>query len=421
VGWREEASAHAVLSTCSSLLAIVDVDGSPVIQFSHFSVKEYLTSRRLAEAKDTISRFHVSMTPAHTIIAQACLGVLLHIKGDINEDDLERFPLALYAAEHWVTHARFEGVSPYIKDAMQSLFDPYNHHLSVWLWIDDPQSRWHRFNRPEHPSEPRATPLHYAAYCGIHEVIEFLIVERNQDVNARGFDHNETPLGIASRLGHSEVARVLLKHGAISEVRDDYDWSPLEWAVANGYPEVVRVLLELGTDVMALDKYNNTPLHIASLEGEWTTARVLLQHGAEVNAKGRKNFTALHRAPNRDFARVMLQFGADINARNRSGRTPLLEVLEDGFTDVALFLLKNGANVNVRDCKKLTPLHMAARGGYLDVVRLLLQRGAKVNRRDDQGQTPFEMACAEGRHGVMELLLKHGAKDPRDVKQDLPT
>ncbi len=415
--WREEDSAHAVLSTCSSLLAVVDVGDSTIIKFAHFSAQEYLTSKRLAEAKDTISHFNVAWTPAHTIVAQACLSVLLHINGDISEDDLQGFPLALYAAEHWVTHARFEGVSPNIKDAMQRLFDPYNHHLSVWLWIDDPRVRWHRFNRTNHPSQPRETPLHYAAYCGIHEVIEFLIVEREQDVNARGFDHRETPLGVASRLGHSEVARALLKHGADAEVRDQYDWTALERAAANGYPEVVRVLLELGADVMALDKYGNTPLHIAAMDGQWTTGRVLLEQGAEVNAKGKKNSRPLHRALNEGFARVLLEFGADINARDDYDRTPLHEVLEDGSTDVALFLLKNGANANARDRKKLTPLHLASRRGYLDVVRLLLLRGAKVNRRDGQGQTPFEVAYAEGHHDVMELLLTHGADDFRDLEQ----
>ena len=33
--WRLEDPVDAVLSTCSSLLAVVDVKGSPVIQFSH--------------------------------------------------------------------------------------------------------------------------------------------------------------------------------------------------------------------------------------------------------------------------------------------------------------------------------------------------------------------------------------------------
>ena len=87
--WRPEDPTHAVLSTCSSLLAIVNVDGYPVIQFAHFSVKEYLTSERLAEANDTLSRFQVSMTPAHTIVAQACLGVLLHLDKNVTKDSLK--------------------------------------------------------------------------------------------------------------------------------------------------------------------------------------------------------------------------------------------------------------------------------------------------------------------------------------------
>src|SRR6266566_7816659 len=45
--WRLEDPADAVLSTCSTLLAVVYDQGSPVIQFSHFSVKEFLMSTRL--------------------------------------------------------------------------------------------------------------------------------------------------------------------------------------------------------------------------------------------------------------------------------------------------------------------------------------------------------------------------------------
>jgi hypothetical protein len=74
-GWRLEDSVDSVLSTCSSLLAIVDgsfttVNGGffsgKVVQFSHFSVEEFLTSARLAEASDIIPRrYHISTTPAH--------------------------------------------------------------------------------------------------------------------------------------------------------------------------------------------------------------------------------------------------------------------------------------------------------------------------------------------------------------------
>ena len=49
--WRWDDQEEVVLSTCSSLIAIVRSDGSRVVQFSHFSVKEYLTSPRLHREK----------------------------------------------------------------------------------------------------------------------------------------------------------------------------------------------------------------------------------------------------------------------------------------------------------------------------------------------------------------------------------
>ena len=51
----------------------------PVVQFSHFSVKEYLTSARLAASSQDVSRYHIALNPAHTILAQACMSVLLQL------------------------------------------------------------------------------------------------------------------------------------------------------------------------------------------------------------------------------------------------------------------------------------------------------------------------------------------------------
>ncbi len=170
--WRPEDPAQAVLSTCSSLLAVVDdEDGFQVIQFAHFSVKEYLTSERLAKAMDTISRFHVSTTPSHAIIAQACLGALLNLDENITKDSLIDFPLAEYAVVHWVEHALFENVSPSVDDGMKRLFDPSKNYLRVWVWIYDPERPWLRLERPESPPEARATPLHYATFCGMPDII----------------------------------------------------------------------------------------------------------------------------------------------------------------------------------------------------------------------------------------------------------
>jgi len=357
--WREEDPTHAVRSTCSSLLAIVEVDGSSVIQFSHFSVKEYLTSERLAESKGIISRFHVSMTLAHTIIAGACLGVLLQIDEDVTKDDLERFPLASYAGEHWAGHARFEGVSSNIQDGMKRLFDPDSHHVSVCLRIYDPNEEI-AYARSASPSQTKASPLLYAAWCGLHDIVQFLIVERSQNVNARGFDLEETPLSVASRQGYSEVARVLLERGADTETRDNETYSPLDRSSVNGHVEVVRVLLENHADLNFLDENNWTALHLASRSGHVAVARVLLGNGADPNAKKWDNGTPLHLADNEGVTRILLEYGADPNARDSSNWTPLHHALEQNRAEVARVLLENGVDANARDVKNRTPLHMAS-------------------------------------------------------------
>ena len=119
-GWCLGNPVDAILSMTSSFLSIVDVKGFPVIQFSHFSIKEFLTSARLAETNDIICRrYHISMTTAHTLAAQACLGLLLHLDKNVDRDSLEKYPLVEYAARHWANHARFEGVSENVEDGMK--------------------------------------------------------------------------------------------------------------------------------------------------------------------------------------------------------------------------------------------------------------------------------------------------------------
>jgi len=408
--WREDDPENAVRSTCSSLLAIVDVDGSAVIQFAHFSVKEYLTSERLAVARDTISRFYVYMTPAHTIIAQACLSVLLHLDNNTTDDALEKSPLVAYAAEHWVGHARFDDVSPSIQDPMERLFDPKYSHLAVWVQIYDPASPRRRLNvshGSQDPPQAIVTPLHYAALLGLHQIAKFLICDRSQDVNAQGFERNETPLGVASRWGHTEAVRLLLEHGADTEIRDGDDWCPLERAVENGRVEDVRVLLEHGADVKVRDKTNVTALHVSSSYGHPAVVRVLLEYGADANSKTNSDETPLHWALNEGIVQVLLEYGADPNAKDGYNRTPLDVALGEQRPKVARLLRDNGAEAN-EDNSSTSPLHVASANGQLADVRVLLEKGADTNAKGNGNETPLHCTSDEG----VALILLHYGADP---------
>jgi ankyrin repeat protein len=419
--WRVVEPLEAVLSIGSTLLTAIKVEHSQVIQFTHFSAKEFLTSTRLAQNPDIISRrFHISMTLAHTLVAQACLGILLHLDENITSESLQSYPLAAYAAENWVFHAKSENVLRNVEDEIKLLFDPEKPHFAIWHWLYDPEVAWRRTERPERPLQPRGTPLHYAALCGLDTIVNFLLVECSHDVNDLGFDDNSTPLHLASGRGYVDVARILLEHGADATHQDELGLTPLHRASQHGHLEVVHLLLEHGTDVNARDHSNWTPLHGASQDGHLDMVHVLLGHGANAHALDHGGWTPLlYPAHNGHLAVVLLllEHGVDANARDNSNWTPLHSASQRGHLEVAQALLEHGADANSRDGSDQTPLHLASRAGYLGVVRLLVEHGAaaSIYARNNKNRTPFQEALANGHHDVLKLLLGYGAQEGEGV------
>ena len=439
--WRLEDPLGAILSTCSTLLALVNVNGSPVIQFSHFSVKEFLTSTRFAEKCDTIScRFHVSMAPAHTLVAQACLGILLHLDGNITKSVLTKFPLAEYAAQYWVVHARFEGVSQTAEESMKHLFDRSKQHFAVWIWIFDPRMPLMRYNRPEKPFPPRGSPLHYAVFCGLLSIVEFLVIESPQDVHSRDYDHKSTPLHLASELGHVQVARLLIEHGADPIAMDKSGLTPLHVAVHKGRSDLARLLveygnhgrartllhravvdreslglarllLEHGANVSAGKEDVLTPLHFAVLHGSEGLTRLLLEHGADATAKAGQSSLLRWVVENgrENLARLLLEHGANITAEHMSGATMLFQAVKDGREDFARLFLEHGADVTARNKDGSTLLHCAVENGREDLVRLLLEHGADITAERMNGATLLYQAVQDGRGDIARLLLENGA------------
>jgi len=388
--WRWADQHQAVLSTCSSLIAIVDYGNYQVVQFSHFSVKEYLTSDRLANASGNISRYYILPEPAHTILAQACLGVLLRLDDHVNDDNAKDMPLANYAARHWVGHAQFKGVSSRIQDAMEYFFDADKPHYAVWLRLYDIDAKVFSISPDINISQ--GEPLYYASICGFYNLAKHLAVKHPEHINARG-----------GRAG-----------------------SPLGGALLQNYFQVVELLHERGADIHIRGLRERTPLHFASRLGSVDGVRWLLNHGADANAQQDDHWTPLHLAIyNRrlEIVQMLLEHNADIHAQTDRGEValhlaacPKFNSLSDRIQNHILLLLLDGTtDVNTRDNEGSTPLHLSSfrRGdkccisttGTVAGTRLLLEHGASLYAVNNKGETPLQVALG-AEHGEMVEYLQ---------------
>jgi Ankyrin repeats (many copies) len=275
--WRPLDAEDAVLSACSSLLSIVDVKSSKVVQFSHFSVKEFLASDRLASSyARTLSQYHVPLEPAHAFLGWACLVVLLPLDAKTDEKRFRTFPLAFYSAEHWVDHARFGKPTPEIEDATICLFDPKKSHLAAWAWMHDIELGYSKLIHQPQGQPPRssATALYFVAYCGFGWLAKHLIIRHSKDINAR-WDRDRayrTPLHAAYH-GHRAAARVLYADEA--EVKREPEDEPLI-ARHDGHLEVMQLLLEHGAQVDARDSHRDAVSYRAAKHGDAEVLQLLL-------------------------------------------------------------------------------------------------------------------------------------------------
>jgi ankyrin repeat protein len=466
--WRWEDQENAVLSACSSLITIVNGShNSRVIQFSHFSVKEYLMSDRLSTASVDVSQYHIALEPANLILVRACLGVLLNL----DESGRQDMPLLSYAIEHWTLHAQVGSVSSCLKDVMQTLFDIDKPHFEAWRLVHNE----YIFFSDYHDK----SPLYIAALHGFYDLVQHLI-DRHPEQITHHKDTSSSPLlaALESRT-HIRVAELLVKHGAHVHIRGD---PPLCHAINfldDGRVNAVKFLLQHGAHVNAGTETRWTPLHIAAEVGCPEVARILLEHGADVGLQNDCGEVPLHRVSNRnnenweeDKRLVLAQsllagHCADVNAQDIFGDTPLHCASENRRPKIAQLLLGHGANahsVNFRGCNPLhqmspdvineidpqdvcrvtklllelgvdvdvldenheTPLHISSSLGLLENTSLLLDRGAKVDAKNIHGQTPLHVISrselySNDNANTAQLLLKHGVDvNMQDKHQETP-
>jgi len=414
---RWEDQEKAVLSACSGLITVVDDHFSRVVQFANLSVKEFLTSHRLADSEiDAFRHYHIRLESAHRIMAQACLSVLLRLDTDVDEASITNFPLARYAAHNFGDHAEFGDVLSHIQQGVDILLDADKPHFAAWVWLHDGiQSAWP-------PRRPKATPLYIVAEFGYLSLVRYLISKSPEDISRGG--ECGTPLHAAVREGHTDVAKLLLGHLVDVDVQDFEGRTALHVAVDKRLLDGIRLLLGHGADINARDINGQTPLYrivksvaIIPEDRGFDVAKLLLEQGADPDVKDSDDSTPLHAASyygNVKIAHLLLDHGASVHARNKKGQTPLHEAVYTArdygagcHFDAMQLLLMHGTDVDTLDNDHSSPLHVASKYGRIRATRLLLQNGANIHPRNHEGRTPLQVAQTEGHEEFTRLLSEY--------------
>ena len=287
------------------------------------------------------------------------------------------------------------------------------------------------------------TALMWAAAEGHAPVVEALVGAR-ADVYA-GLESGFTPMFFAVRGGHIETVQTLLDAGVdvnqvLERVQDGPDkevnnatyrpvddgMSPLLMAIRNGHFELAVALVKAGADPND-QRTGFNPLHTVT----WVRK-------PDASDRGDPAPIGSGRVTSLEFVRTLVELGADVDGQllgrtsrpphtasriEMEGATPFLMAADRADTALMGVLLDLGADPSLVNMKNTTPLMAAAGLGTtapfeeagtelesLEAVQFLLDLGADIDSVDKNGDTAMHGAAYAHFPMVVQLLADSGAE-----------
>ena len=169
-------------------------------------------------------------------------------------------------------------------------------------------------------------------------------------LNSLSFHVGYTSLHTAASVNHIEMVKLLIKHGANINSKDESDNSPLHMAIYGGHGKLAKLLIESGAYIHSRNYNDNLPIQMAAHAGLPEVIQQLIEAGSPINAQDQVGDTPLHDAALQgqvEAAQVLLGAGADVNATNNAGKTPLDLAEQQGHDSLTEILKAAGGQQGV--------------------------------------------------------------------------
>jgi ankyrin repeat protein len=284
-------------------------------------------------------------------------------------------------------------------------------------------------DRPNTELDPQdkegLTAFTRAARMGDRAIVRAILAHSPAEIYATD-GHGRTALSRACEDGHLAMVELLVSHsraGVTVRLACNNGRTPLSYAASSNCVDTFKCVLAVARDdVQLADKAGRTPLGWASQCGRETIVKILLDYpGTNVNQVDYRGCAPLHRAvwtTVQTTQALLATPNIDVNLADNAGRTPLLNAILGGKTEIVMALLAHPqVNVNLPDnTSGRTPLILAVKLHCRQVVELLLAHpDIKVNLPDRKGQTPLiwhSMQDHDEYHPLLDLpstraLLAH--------------
>ncbi|CAM4973559.1 unnamed protein product [Rotaria socialis] len=207
----------------------------------------------------------------------------------------------------------------------------------------------------------RQTLLHCASKKGYHDLVHWLVEQRQANIDLVDFNGN-TALHLAAYGGHQKIIQYLLNCGCDSTVKNRWGTTAEEEGAmkhGNSITDIFKEIRERDMFEMArtgvdwwfyyyfddsLKDTNDTTgislLYYACRYGHFSVAKWLLEHGANVNIqmKTKPKSTPLHGAKYRGhylIVELLLEYGADVNIKNDFGTTIFDEEISNDVDNIS--------------------------------------------------------------------------------------